>query len=87
MTRLNGTEIHFDVSPSHHFESLRLPLRPVTEKEIDEARQKLKQLRAEFAEPSRKAGQVHRQIGRYETVVQLQTHSCAPSGRRDVRGP
>jgi hypothetical protein len=67
------TDVRVDVSLSHHVESLRLPLRLVTEEEIGEARRQLEELRAEFAElprQSRRAGVVHRQIGRYETVVE-----------------
>jgi len=67
------TDVHFDLSLSHHVEDLRLPLRLVTEEEIGEARRQLEKLRGEFAElprQSRKAGVVHRQIGRYETVVE-----------------
>ncbi len=67
------TDVHFDLSLSHHVEDLRLPLRLVTEEEIGEAWRQLEELRAEFAElprQSRRAGVVHWQIGRYETVVE-----------------
>jgi len=65
-------EVHFDVPLEHRVEDLRLPLRLVTDKEIADARSRLEKLRAQFAElprQSRQAGVIHRQIGRYETVV------------------
>ena len=66
-------DIHFDVPFAHHVEDLRLPLRLVTDQEIADARKRLERYRAQFAKlprESRQAGVVHRQIGRYETVVE-----------------
>ena len=66
-------DIQFDVPFAHHVEDLQLPLRLVTDQEIAHARKQLSTLRAQFGElpaESRRAGIVHRQIGRYQTVVE-----------------